>query len=1050
MRNVVSDPRRHAQPGDARRTSSARSGTRTRACGARRSGRSPASRTGVAERDARRGALRRRRAERRSSPRATSAPRAPGARARARAGGARRGPRQPRDRPARRGDRGARPARRPSVAADARGARRASASLLGAGADRELARGGRGRARAASTVSARGVRSDDEPRTTRPRSTGLAAPPEEPLPPGSEAAVAPTSESLEDVVSAPVGPDVRAITLLVEADLACPRRCSRASTRVRRAARFYPPEHPAVQDAVRDLSDVVSTYHAEGVDVPLAFFEDELLLGEQLLTEESVLFDQLIRDMTAIGAGSARRSRAGSTVEELERAVRSRGGPDGDRRRPAASTRLVEAASLPHVAVGARRGARRAATPSDQVEDARGCAQAVYGGALELMRELERLIAPNRAVERRAGQAASSASCVDNVLTNRYAMLELTGLRTTTSTRSTTRSTWRSSSLALGSVDHAATTGSCRRWASARCCTTSASSSVDLDDPQQAGRADHRGVGDVRQHPVYGAEMAALDARARQGRGRRHPRAPHALRPAGYPQRVPTRPQHLASRIVAVADAYDAMTSRRTLLARRACRTRRCRCSRRTPAPRSTRRSCGCSSTLMGVYPPRSVVRLDTGETAVVLGPSETRRRCVRSSASSRTPAATMIEPFDVDLADRLVGAAPTSSAASTRGPERRRRRLSSSSSHRRERAVHRRNRRSTIRTSSARSRRRWSSFAGRAAARRWARDVLHRRAVVRATSANARLLDRARCRELGSWALGSPPWPSRSLYVNIGSPARMAPEGVPHERAGGDAAAARAGHRAAARALEPGRSTGSCSAARRRARVRARRSAWPPSGRRSGSRSRPCRSASPTRSSAATSASSCSRCRRCAGRLGLAHRSLLVLTLLLTAVVHLFDGAIRPWERLRGFAPHVKAHLSVLARRSSSLSKAFDYWLRIFELELLAARPGRRRLATPTCTRSCPRYHILIVIALIAAARCSCSTSASRAGGCRRSRWACGSPRRSSSAASSRRSCSSSASRPTRCVAEAPYIERNIEATRAGVRPRRTSRRGRSRRPRT
>ena len=32
--------------------------------------------------------------------------------------------------------------------------------------------------------------------------------------------------------------------------------------------------------------------------------EDELLLGEQLLTEESVLYDQLIREMSAIGAGS--------------------------------------------------------------------------------------------------------------------------------------------------------------------------------------------------------------------------------------------------------------------------------------------------------------------------------------------------------------------------------------------------------------------------------------------------------------------------------------------------------------------------------------------------------------------------------------------------------------------------------------------------------------------------------------------------------------------------------------------------------------------------
>jgi uncharacterized membrane protein (UPF0182 family) len=60
----------------------------------------------------------------------------------------------------------------------------------------------------------------------------------------------------------------------------------------------------------------------------------------------------------------------------------------------------------------------------------------------------------------------------------------------------------------------------------------------------------------------------------------------------------------------------------------------------------------------------------------------------------------------------------------------------------------------------------------------------------------------------------------------------------------------------------------------------------------------------------------------------------MLIFTTIITAVIHLVDGAIRPWERLRGFAPHVKAHLSVLLGLIA-FEKAFDYWLDIWALNL-------------------------------------------------------------------------------------------------------------------
>ena len=88
-----------------------------------------------------------------------------------------------------------------------------------------------------------------------------------------------------------------------------------------------------------------------------------------------------------------------------------------------------------------------------------------------------------------------------------------------------------------------------------------------------------------------------------------------------------------------------------------------------------------------------------------------------------------------------------------------------------------------------------------------------------------------------------------------------------------------------------------------------------------------------------------------------------LILTTIVTAVIHLVDGAIRPWERLRGFAPHVKAHLSVLLGLIV-LSKAFDYVLSIYELNF--SRRGQVTGASYTDVHAqLPAYWILVAVAV-------------------------------------------------------------------------------------
>ncbi|MDZ4178715.1 MAG: UPF0182 family protein [Coriobacteriia bacterium] len=94
---------------------------------------------------------------------------------------------------------------------------------------------------------------------------------------------------------------------------------------------------------------------------------------------------------------------------------------------------------------------------------------------------------------------------------------------------------------------------------------------------------------------------------------------------------------------------------------------------------------------------------------------------------------------------------------------------------------------------------------------------------------------------------------------------------------------------------------------------------------------------------------------------------SFLVLVTAAAAFVHLVDGAIQPLARLRGFAPHVKAHLSVLVGLIVT-SKAFDYYLSIFELNF-SPRGQVTGASFTDVNAQLPALRILVVVSLAAAA---------------------------------------------------------------------------------
>ncbi|TLM97654.1 MAG: hypothetical protein FDZ75_04085, partial [Actinobacteria bacterium] len=91
-----------------------------------------------------------------------------------------------------------------------------------------------------------------------------------------------------------------------------------------------------------------------------------------------------------------------------------------------------------------------------------------------------------------------------------------------------------------------------------------------------------------------------------------------------------------------------------------------------------------------------------------------------------------------------------------------------------------------------------------------------------------------------------------------------------------------------------------------------------------------------------------------------------LVLVTMLTLLVHVADGAIQPWARLKGFAPHVKAHLSVLLAIIVS-SRAYAYWLDMYRLDF--SPRGQVTGASYTDVHAqIPAYTILIVVSIVTA----------------------------------------------------------------------------------
>jgi len=408
---------------------------------------------------------------------------------------------------------------------------------------------------------------------------------------------------------------------VIEYSLTQQRRARDVLTRihaVRRAARFYPFEHPAVGVTIDALLDVLAVYFGEGADVMFAFLDGDVFFGEQLLTEESLLFDQLVREIIATGVGSLQ-FRRGLDREELGRAMRVLTSTSDEIEAQGGLDKAAEAAHIPHVDIGLV-GLLESTTTDENEMELSEDARAAFGGAVSVIRDIQHSLAIKRPPTA-AHVEAATRSLVDNVLSNRHAMLQMTSLK-----NHHEYTFYHSANVAILAVSLGSMISRDARFLSSlgsgALLHDIGKLAVGAEIIEKPGALDTDEWARMRQHPILGAEMASqmpgLD------RAVLVPILEHHMRwdGSGYPSRTPRRKQHLSSRIVAVADSYDAMTSRRAYSAARV----------QDQALGLIVESAGSSLDpalvrlfvrMMGAYPPRSVVKLSDGSIGIVVAPSE-------------------------------------------------------------------------------------------------------------------------------------------------------------------------------------------------------------------------------------------------------------------------------------------------------------------------------------------------------------------------------------------------------------------------------------------
>lgn len=434
-----------------------------------------------------------------------------------------------------------------------------------------------------------------------------------------------------------------------------------------RAVQLYAPGHPLVRRALAGLAESATQLLADEPVVAVGLLDQEIVVGDTPLPRAAEQFGEIVRRLQDLGIERLAFER-GVAPDELATLVATLAHPE---RRPGApgpgaepADPLTAIAALPHIRAGRLHVAERVESSAADVATIRR----LYADAVSVAGALW-----DAAQQDGAPDPAQARGLVDSlaqaVAQNRTALVALTALKEYDNYTFTHMV--NVSILTMAQARSLGIDGTLlREFGLAALMHDIGKVRTPVEILNKPDRLSDEEFAIMKRHVVDGAEIL-----------RRTPEMPtlapvvafeHHLRldGSGYPAGVRRTGLNLGTMLCSIADVYDAMRSQRAY--QQAFPTDRILAVlQRNDGTQFDQHLVRRFAQIMGIYPPGNLVRLDTGELAVVVrvcaaDPHRPRVRVVVSAAGTR-----LAQPVDVDLWDAAPGGPGPSSVVSPVDPAR-------------------------------------------------------------------------------------------------------------------------------------------------------------------------------------------------------------------------------------------------------------------------------------------------------------------------------------------------------------------------------------------
>lgn len=406
--------------------------------------------------------------------------------------------------------------------------------------------------------------------------------------------------------------------IAVQAPFATPEKLGRARELVRTLAvahtnaALYPTTHPLVVQSLDDLAAAVAELARLGFDsVTVNIYKGTMFVENQVFPEESVTYRKLIEELLARGISAVTfrngiEAREGAALVELINEMRI---SDID-----AARAFLDRNAVKHLEV-AETSALDETADEERNKEVRARARESYDSGVNAMRDIESQAKLGKAMEVGSLQRVVE-SMLDNLLQDPAAVLGLTAIKGHDDYTLNHSLNVCILSISLGSAI-GLTADELRSLGLAALLYDIGKVRIPEDILLKAGPLTAEEWHTVKRHTEEGADLLKrlqlADKMAMIVAYEHHQR--HDL--MGYPETATGGEQHIFSKIVAVCDAYDAMTTMRPF--RREIRPDKALAV--LMQGRGKAYDPGVTKALvamLGIYPMGAVVKLDDGSVAVV------------------------------------------------------------------------------------------------------------------------------------------------------------------------------------------------------------------------------------------------------------------------------------------------------------------------------------------------------------------------------------------------------------------------------------------------